>query len=82
MPKPRTPKDPTAQSAKKKAPAKKSIAQAEPPEVRELAPDIQERIRARAYELWEQRGRQPGNPEEDWARAEQEILGRQRAQTA
>ena len=36
------------------------------------------RIRDRAYELYESRGRQPGNEEQDWLRAEQEILRRGR----
>jgi hypothetical protein len=34
----------------------------------------QELIRARAYELYESRGREPGQDEQDWFRAEQEIL--------
>jgi hypothetical protein len=33
-----------------------------------------EMIRARAYELYEKRGREPGQDEQDWLRAEQEIL--------
>jgi len=34
----------------------------------------QEMIRARAYELYEGRGREPGRDEQDWLRAEQEIF--------
>jgi len=34
----------------------------------------QEMIRARAYELYEGRGREPGQDEQDWLLAEQEIL--------
>ena len=34
----------------------------------------QEMIRERAYELYEGRGREPGQHEQDWLRAEQEIL--------
>jgi len=34
----------------------------------------QEMIRARAYELYENRGREPGQHEQDWLRAEREIL--------
>jgi hypothetical protein len=34
----------------------------------------QEMIRARAYELYEGRGREPGLDEQDWFLAEQEIL--------
>jgi hypothetical protein len=29
-----------------------------------------------AYSLWEARGCQGGSPEEDWLRAEQELLGK------
>jgi hypothetical protein len=36
----------------------------------------QNRIRERAYELYESRGREPGQDERDWFRAEQEILKR------
>ena len=31
-------------------------------------------IRERAYELYESRGREPGKDQQDWLRAEQEIL--------
>jgi hypothetical protein len=34
----------------------------------------QDLIRARAYELYEGRGRATGQDEQDWLRAEQEIL--------
>jgi hypothetical protein len=36
----------------------------------------QDRIRERAYELYESRGREPGQHEQDWLRAEQESLKR------
>lgn len=35
---------------------------------------LRERIQQRAYELYEARGRGDGHHEEDWARAESEIL--------
>jgi hypothetical protein len=35
-----------------------------------------DRIRERAYELYESRGRKPGQDEEDWLHAEREILDR------
>jgi hypothetical protein len=38
----------------------------------------QDRIRERAYELYKSRGREPGRNEQDWLRAEQEILKRER----
>lgn len=34
---------------------------------------LQERIRQRAYELYEKRGRDVGRHEEDWAHAEEQI---------
>jgi hypothetical protein len=36
----------------------------------------QDTIRAKAYELYESRGREPGQDEQDWFRAEQEIVER------
>ena len=36
----------------------------------------QDRIRERAYELYEGRGREPGQEEQDWLHAEREILNR------
>jgi hypothetical protein len=37
--------------------------------------DIHERIRRRAYELWEQDGRPEGQAEHYWHRAEAEVTG-------
>jgi Protein of unknown function (DUF2934) len=37
---------------------------------------VQDRIRVRAYELYEQRGKVEGHDLEDWLQAEQEILSR------
>ncbi|MGC2742203.1 MAG: DUF2934 domain-containing protein [Candidatus Angelobacter sp.] len=39
---------------------------------------IEEEIRIRAYELFEQRGRLEGFHHEDWARAEAEVLAKYR----
>jgi len=36
---------------------------------------IQEKVALLAYRYWEERGRRGGSPEEDWYRAEREILG-------
>lgn len=44
-----------------------------------LAPGLEERIRQRAYELYEQEGRQEGRDEEYWLRAEAEVRGRKSA---
>jgi DUF2934 family protein len=38
--------------------------------------NLEDEIRRRAYEIYEQRGRTPGNQHEDWLRAEREILAR------
>jgi hypothetical protein len=38
----------------------------------------QDKIRVRAYELYERRGREAGQDEQDWLRAEQEILKAER----
>ncbi len=37
---------------------------------------VAEQIRCRAYELYEQRGREEGHEVEDWLRAEAEVTGR------
>lgn len=36
-------------------------------------PNIEDEIRRRAYELYEQRGREDGHDVEDWLHAEKEI---------
>lgn len=36
----------------------------------------EEQIRCRAYQLYEERGREDGHDLEDWVRAEAEITGR------
>jgi hypothetical protein len=55
------------------------IAKSSSPDKMAMMPDTapsQEtaKIRERAYELYESRGRKPGHDEQDWLRAEQEIL--------
>lgn len=42
--------------------------------------DLEAAIRARAYELYEKRGRQDGLHDEDWLQAEREILAQQQQQ--
>jgi Protein of unknown function (DUF2934) len=37
--------------------------------------NMQERIRQRAYELYEERGCHDGHDEEDWAQAEEQVRG-------
>jgi hypothetical protein len=38
--------------------------------------DLETEIRARAYELYEKRGRQDGYAQDDWFQAEAEVLSR------
>ena len=48
---------------------------------RNSAPEtLEEEIRRRAYELYEQRGCTPGSESEDWLRAEQENVARHQDQ--
>jgi hypothetical protein len=49
---------------------------AEPSTIAQLEPGLQEEIRRRAYQLYEERGRQDGFHQEDWKRAEEEVLSR------
>lgn len=44
--------------------------------------DLQDAIRERAYELYQQRGGRDGSDMEDWIRAEREVLERLRLRTA
>ena len=44
------------------------------PTVAESAALTQEAIARRAYQYWAARGRPIGSPEEDWYRAEQDVL--------
>jgi len=41
-----------------------------------FTPDLENEIRRRAYELYEQRGCTPGQENEDWLIAEREVLSR------
>ena len=45
------------------------------PRKSDLPGDIEERVRERAFELYEQRGREHGFALDDWLQAECEILG-------
>lgn len=44
--------------------------------------NLEDQIRVRAYELYEQRGYLPGHDYEDWLTAEQEILARHNQRSA
>ena len=41
----------------------------------ESHPNLEEEIRRRAYEIYEERGQEDGRDLEDWLRAEAEITG-------
>ena len=41
----------------------------------ESHPNVEEGIRHRAYEIYEERGREDGHDLEDWLRAQAEIAG-------
>ncbi|HVC45885.1 MAG TPA: DUF2934 domain-containing protein [Terracidiphilus sp.] len=49
------------------------------PASKSTAPEIsasQDRIRERAFHIYESRGSEPGNDMQDWLRAERQILAR------
>ena len=50
-----------------------------PPAVFKANGDIEDQIRQRAYELYEQEGRQEGRDQEYWFRAEAEVRSRRSA---
>jgi hypothetical protein len=41
----------------------------------QVTPSVEEKIRARAYELYLKRGDNGGSPEQDWLRAVEDICG-------
>lgn len=53
---------------------KKNVAPVSSSPVSFAAPDLEGKIRQRAYELYEQRGYTVGFDKEDWFKAEREIL--------
>ena len=58
--------------------AAKSKSSGPRPRKPDLPGDIEERIRERAYQLYEQRSRVDGFALDDWLQAEREILGAQK----
>jgi hypothetical protein len=52
--------------------------------IRPKPPDaeVEEQIRQRAYQLFEERGRLDGNAIEDWLTAEEEVLGSRQTKAA
>lgn len=47
-----------------------------------LDAEVEEQIRQRAYQLYEERGRLDGNAMEDWLIAEKEVCGSRQARAA
>jgi hypothetical protein len=70
--------EPSGKSLKEPMKAIRSDRSKSFPEVIYIAPGektcVSDLIRRRAYELFEQRGRQPGHDVEDWLQAEQELI--------
>jgi hypothetical protein len=52
------------------------------PPTEESAIDVMDQIRCRAYELYEQRGREDGYDIEDWLHAESEVIHRAETKAA
>jgi len=44
-----------------------------PTQITKSTPELQEQIRRRAYEFYEQRGREDGHELDDWLQAESEV---------
>jgi hypothetical protein len=63
----------TATKSTKDAPAQGTAIRPENGAVTPLYPELEEEIRRRAYELYEERGRLEGFHDEDWKRAEEEV---------
>ena len=51
------------------SPAKQNLSQ-------ESNVEVRQKIRLRAYELYEQRGREDGQDVEDWLKAESEVIAK------
>jgi hypothetical protein len=58
----------------------KRIEQERPNQLRPIPINLQEEVRRRAYELYQERGNKEGSELEDWLRAEAEVLDHQRTQ--
>ena len=46
------------------------------PRPKQAGAQVEEKIRQRAYELYQERGGVNGNPTDDWVQAKQEVLSR------
>jgi hypothetical protein len=73
--------NPTKNATTKK-PARKSAANPAPPPPKEVIENIEDEVRQRAYELWEESGREDGRAQEHWLQAEAEVLARRNQRSA
>ncbi|MGH8246805.1 MAG: DUF2934 domain-containing protein [Gammaproteobacteria bacterium] len=64
------------------SPSVASELQAGSPEPQAASSELREEIRRRAYQYYEERGREEGRAEEDWLRAEAEVVSRNKANAA
>ncbi len=55
---------------------KRQNAELRKPEMTESLEDLQQKVRQRAYELYELRGREEGHDWDDWLKAESEVIGK------
>lgn len=55
---------------------KRQNAELRKPEMTESLEDLQQKVRQRAYELYELRGREEGHDWDDWLKAESEVTGK------
>ena len=61
---------------------KKPSSESKPIKTNEATSNVQEEIRQRAYEIYEQRGRQDGHDLEDWLQSESEVVTKRKTAVA
>jgi hypothetical protein len=76
MAKPRTPRSNSKKSGNGNSTSAATPALAVDVKKNVVPINLEEEIRRRAYELFEQRAGAPGSEQEDWLRAEGEVLAR------
>ena len=65
-----------------KKPARKSSANLAPAPPVEVIENMEDEVRQRAYELWEESGREDGRAQDHWLQAEAEVLARRNQRSA
>ena len=61
---------------------KKPSSESKSIQTNKAASNVHEEIRQRAYELYEQRGRQDGHDLEDWLQSESEVMRKRKTAVA